>query len=323
VTQVLQKRRVRTSGGEVAYAEAGDPAAPVLLLLHGFPLSSFQWRDLMPLFASRFRVIAPDQLGSGDSEKPAAVALDGRAQAGYVRELLAELAVERFAVVGHGSGGIVARRLALAGDGVDALVLLAPTDPATWPAEVIDALETALRGDHADPTAVRTALRLGSRRSREPSEDVMAEYERPFSDPAGAAALSRLLEAHRRAAPEETGGEASFDAPALIMWGEDDPFGAVAEAERLSDSMPSSALGLLPGCGHYLVEEAADTIGPMIHEYLRARYLHTPHGHDDTSGVVRLQLERRPPWVDLEEDEADDWFDVDGGDVDDGKGSDR
>ena len=71
----------------------------------------------------------------------------------------------------------------------------------------------------------------------------------------------------------------------------------------ISQAMPSSALGVLPGCGHYLVEEAAEAIVPMIHEYLRARYLHAPHGHDDTSGLVMLQLERRPPWVELEEDE--------------------
>ena len=47
----------------------------------------------------------------------------------------------------------------------------------------------------------------------------------------------------------------------------------------------------------------------MIAEYLRARYAHAPHGHDDPiDGIVMLQLERRPPWVDLEEDERDDWF---------------
>ncbi len=53
----------------------------------------------------------------------------------------------------------------------------------------------------------------------------------------------------------------------------------------------------------------------MILEYLRARYLKESHaeahGHDADhahDGVVRIQLERRPPWVDLEEDERDDWF---------------
>ena len=74
--------------------------------------------------------------------------------------------------------------------------------------------------------------------------------------------------------------------------------------------MPSSTLGLLPGCGHFLVEEAADTLGPMISEYLRARYAHAPHGHGDpNAGIVMLQLERRPPWADLEEYERDEWFD--------------
>jgi hypothetical protein len=55
----------------------------------------------------------------------------------------------------------------------------------------------------------------------------------------------------------------------------------------------------------------------LISEYLRARYAHAPHGHGDpNAGIVMLQLERRPPWVDLEEDERDDWF-VDDDDGDD------
>jgi hypothetical protein len=65
---------------------------------------------------------------------------------------------------------------------------------------------------------------------------------------------------------------------------------------------------LLPGCGHFLPEEVPETIGPMLAEYLRARYLMEPHGHDQKEGVVMLQLERRPPWVDLAADEADDWY---------------
>jgi pimeloyl-ACP methyl ester carboxylesterase len=105
---------------------------------------------------------------------------------------------------------------------------------------------------------------------------------------------------------------ASFAFPVLLLWGEDDEVVPVAVAEELNDAIPTSTLGLLPGCGHDLTDEAAATIAPMILEYLRARYLkqshsdaHADHAHD---GVVRIQLERRPPWVDLEEDERDDWF---------------
>jgi hypothetical protein len=47
------------------------------------------------------------------------------------------------------------------------------------------------------------------------------------------------------------------------------------------------------------LSDAPETLLPMIQEYLRARYLHEPHGHG-AEGVAMLQLERRPPWVDLE-----------------------
>ena len=104
---------------------------------------------------------------------------------------------------------------------------------------------------------------------------------------------------------------AAWDLPILILWGEEDPYYPVTLAERLNEAIPASTLALLPGCGHYLPEEAAETIGPLITEYLRARYLKAPHAHaDEKAGVVMLQLERRPPWLDLEEDEKDDWFDV-------------
>jgi pimeloyl-ACP methyl ester carboxylesterase len=103
--------------------------------------------------------------------------------------------------------------------------------------------------------------------------------------------------------------------PVLILWGEDDRISPPSLAEALNDAMPSSTLGLLPGCGHDLLGEAPETIGPMTAEYLRARFLHEPHGHEQKDGVVLLQLERRPPWVgspgDWAEDEADDWYVVD------------
>ena len=100
-------------------------------------------------------------------------------------------------------------------------------------------------------------------------------------------------------------GLSAWEAPVLILGGEEDPAVPVETLERLHDRMPSSSLGLVPGCGD-LLTDAWDTVGPMVLEYLRARYLRAPHGHGDTAGLVALQLERRPPWVDLAEYEVDD-----------------
>jgi pimeloyl-ACP methyl ester carboxylesterase len=123
-----------------------------------------------------------------------------------------------------------------------------------------------------------------------------------------------LLDASRAAEADDR-VLATFDFPVLLLWGEDDAVVPVSVAEELNDAIATSTLGLLPGCGHDITDEAAATIAPMILEYLRARYLkashdHGPHHDPDHAhdGVVRIQLERRPPWVDLEEDERDDWF---------------
>ena len=77
----------------------------------------------------------------------------------------------------------------------------------------------------------------------------------------------------------------------------------VTLAERLTDACPGATLGVVPDSGHFLLDDAFDPVGVMILEYLRVRYQGAPHGHD---GIVLLQLERRPPWVDLAPDGHED-----------------
>jgi pimeloyl-ACP methyl ester carboxylesterase len=60
------------NGRQVFYREAGDPARPAIMLLHGFPSSSHMYRDLIPLLADTFHVIAPDYIGFGQSDAPSA-----------------------------------------------------------------------------------------------------------------------------------------------------------------------------------------------------------------------------------------------------------
>ncbi len=62
---------VEADGVQVFYRAAGDPDTPVVLLLHGFPASSFMFRELIPRLASDYRVIAPDLPGFGFTEVPA------------------------------------------------------------------------------------------------------------------------------------------------------------------------------------------------------------------------------------------------------------
>src|ERR1700761_9687466 len=60
----------KVDGLTIAYRESGDPANPKLVLFHGWPSSSHQYRDLIPLLAHRFHVISPDYPGFGNSDTP-------------------------------------------------------------------------------------------------------------------------------------------------------------------------------------------------------------------------------------------------------------
>jgi len=311
MTAADRRRRASTSGGELAYMDEGD--GPAVLLFHGFPQSSFVWRDLAPLLAARFRVIVPDMLGHGDSDKPEGVPLHLAAQAGYVRELLAQLGVERFAAIGHSLGGGLAQLLALDDAGVDALVLIDCAALDAWPTSAtreIQATPVSQEVELLVHSGIRAALRAGMAEPDRITEAHVQEYLRPWSGDEGVAAFfraARAIDGRGLAGREDQ--LAAFDIPVLIFWGEDDPFYAVEIAERLNAAIPSSTLGILPGRGHFLVDDAIETIGPMIYEYLRARYLREPHGHGDASGVVTIQLER-PPRADLAAGERDHRHDV-------------
>jgi pimeloyl-ACP methyl ester carboxylesterase len=82
-------RHLTIDGVRIFYREAGDAGAPVLLLLHGFPASSFMFRDLIARLSGRFRIIAPDYPGFGYSDGPKA---EGST---YSFDFLAEI-IDRF-----------------------------------------------------------------------------------------------------------------------------------------------------------------------------------------------------------------------------------
>jgi len=289
-----KKRRVTVSGGELAYVDAGE--GPAVVLLHGFPTSSFLWRGLVHLLEPWFRVIAPDLLGYGNSDKPADAALGIVPQTRYVLELLESLRVDRFAAVGHSHGGGIAQLLALDGAGVEALVLFDAIAFEEWPADALEELKrtpTSVRGE----SLVRAVLLAGfdlamGHRERLSGADV-EEYLRPWMGEEGWRAFFRALDSidgEGLAGREEE--LSRIECPAFLVWGEDDPFLPPSVAERLADVLPDAALALLPGCSHFVTEDAPDTVGPLVLEWLRARYLGHRHGHD-ASAPVSIPLQRK------------------------------
>src|SRR5207248_2799618 len=134
-----------------------------VVLLHGFPASSYLWRREIHLLASRMRVIAPDLLGYGESDRPPGASLTLEAQAGYIGELLAGVGLEDAAIVGHDLGGGVGQLLATSGL-VTTLVLLDPVVFADWPTAGLRTVQATPRERETKEVAerlVRLAFEVG------------------------------------------------------------------------------------------------------------------------------------------------------------------
>ena len=102
-----ERRFVATRFGRIAYVERGT--GPVALFLHGFPLSSFQWRGVIEPLSEERRCIAPDAMGLGYTEVVPGQSLTPGAQADMLIALLESLAIDRVDLIANDSGGAIAQ----------------------------------------------------------------------------------------------------------------------------------------------------------------------------------------------------------------------
>src|SRR5215472_15752910 len=100
------------NAGPIFYREAGDPSAPTVLLLHGFPTSSHMFRDLIPQLAAHYHVVAPDLPGFGFSESPDRATFERLAA--IIDTFTQAIGLERYAIYVFDYGAPVGFRLALA-----------------------------------------------------------------------------------------------------------------------------------------------------------------------------------------------------------------
>ena len=289
-------RRVATSGGELSVIDLGE--GPAVLFLHGFPTNGALWRREAWLCARRMRVLVPDLLGYGLSERPADADLSEPAQAGYVKELVHTLGIAELAVVGHDIGGGIAQLLALDPDlEVRALVLLDSVAFDAWPIEGIRMLQGATPEQETEAfvgEVLGLIFEVGIAHPERVEPGALEAFVDPWrSDPPSLFRAARGITG--RGLSGRDGDLAALDLPAFVIWGEEDPFLPPELAERLGELLAGSTVALLPGCSHFVTEDAPQTIPQLVFEWLRLRYAGDRHGHGPVpAGRVPIYLERPP-----------------------------
>ncbi len=110
---LVRHRRVAVGEIDTFYREAGRPDAPVVLLPHGYPCSSYEFRNLMPKLADRWRLVAPDFPGAGLSGTPDDFDYSFDGYAAFLESFLETLAIDRFVLYLHDFGSPIGTRLAI------------------------------------------------------------------------------------------------------------------------------------------------------------------------------------------------------------------
>lgn len=277
------KKFVDVGDYRIAYYEEGE--GQPLLLLHGCPFSSFIWRKVIPLLSGEHRCLAPDLLGLGDTDTPAAADWSLPAQAVMISGFLDALGLETVHLVGHDHGGAVAQLLAAERPGrIDRLVITNAEAYDNWPSRderpFVRLTQVPLLGDaFLWACSLRPLARLvfaSAVNDREVlSPELLDGYIRAnLSDGRRRARTKRFLAgqldpAHNRCTVALLDGLRRFDRPTMIVWGQSDPHFGPEWAERLYRDIPGAVrLELLPATGHLLMEERPQELASLIRDFL-------------------------------------------------------
>ena len=267
-------------GDRIAYRDTGQ--GPALLLIHGMAGSSATWEAITPQLAKKYRVIAPDLLGHGESAKPRGDYSLG-AFAALLRDLLDELGVHRATVIGQSLGGGIAmqfayqhrehcERLALIGSGglgpdLSPMLRILSAPGAEFVLPVV-----------APQWVLNAGNKLGSWLTsagiQAPRAGQMWQAYSSLSDSETRQAFLRTLRSvvdHRGQAVSALNKlHLTADLPALLIWGDRDRIIPVAHSYAAHDALTGSRLEVLEGVGHFPHVEAPTAVADILEDFIAA-----------------------------------------------------
>jgi pimeloyl-ACP methyl ester carboxylesterase len=283
--QFTTRYRTETvEGHEIFFREAGDPAQPTLVLLHGFPASSFMFRELLAGLADRYHLVAPDHVGFGHSAAPPvdefAYTFDRLAE--ITRGLLDRLGLDRFALYMQDYGAPIGFRLARQKpeqitalisqngnaylDGItpfwDGLLAYA-RDGVTNESEVRASLEPAGTRwcyTHGVPAGRRDRL----------SPDTWTVDQAALDRPGNREVQLALFRDYRfnlDRYPQFQDYLRTHRPPLLAAWGRHDEIFGPAGADAFRRDLPDAEIHLLDA-GHYALETHGDEITGLVRAFL-------------------------------------------------------
>ena len=279
----VRHRRIQVGDVDTFYREAGPAQAPVLLLPHGYPCSSYEFRNLMPRLADRWRLIAPDYPGAGYSATPESFDYSFDGYAAFLDEFVRTLRLERYVLYLHDFGSPIGTRLAIrAPERVVALVIQngdIPYEDALGPkyAEIestwtlpADEMRAKLAEAIQEPVFKEEFLNAVDAPLAERIPPDLWQLHWSLMTPQRreiAIDLIAGLKDNRAWFPKHRQYLREHRPPTLIVWGPHDHYMPEQSARAYLRDLPDAELHLLDG-GHWLLETHLDEVVPLLRDFL-------------------------------------------------------
>jgi len=283
MTSVVRHRRIQVGNVDTFYREAGPPDAPAVLLPHGYPCSSYEFRNLMPRLADRWRLVAPDYPGAGYSATPEDFdySFDGYAQ--FLDRFVKTLGLSRFALYLHDFGSPIGARLAImAPERIAAQIIQngdIPYEDALGPkyAEIEETWtlpESEMRARLAKAIDEETFKEeflnaLGEERADRIPPDLWKLHWSLVTPKRKEIAIDLIagLKQNRAWFPAHRQYLATHKPPTLIVWGPHDHYMPEKSARAYLRDLPQAELHLLDG-GHWLLETHLEEVSGLMRDFL-------------------------------------------------------
>jgi pimeloyl-ACP methyl ester carboxylesterase len=280
--QAVRHRFIDLDGMRVFVREAGQSTAPTVLLPHGYPCSSYEFRNFMPLLADRWHLVAPDFPGCGYSDTPENFPYDFDGYADFLERLVVQLNIERFALYLHDFGSQIGLRLAIRrSERIAALII-----------QNGDIYEDQLGPKYAP---LQAYFRNPSRAARDKLAEAVSEdgFKDEFLNDVGSELVERIppdlwklhwslmtpqrcqiavdviagLKENLTWFPRYQGYLRDHRPPTLIVWGPQDSYMPEGAARAYQRDLPDAELHLLDG-GHWLLETHLCEVIAYVRDFL-------------------------------------------------------
>lgn len=263
-----QEKTVTVFGAKIRYLEAGDAAKPTVILLHGLGGNAENWQFNIAPLAANYRVIAPDQVGFGKSDKPLIKYRVGT-YVDFLDKFMAELKIEKASLVGNSLGGWIAGLTAIKyPNRVEKIVLAAAAG--ITPKEVD--FDRIYQLNNTTRDEVRANLKLiFANPLFANNESLVDQFLTARITTGDGYTIDSLTDSIRRKEDFLDARLSEIKKPTLIIWGKQDGLLPLADGEKFKQGIANSQLIVFDPCGHVPQVERAADFNKAVTEFLGAK----------------------------------------------------